>query len=103
MEKLVRDNVPKIMREAGATPHCRYARSDEMFKLLLNKAHEELDELQDEPTLEELADVAEVVTSLCNFLGFTVDALETERKRKAGVRGGFSAGIVLDISNSEAR
>ena len=97
MEKLVRDGIPQVMRDAGAVPTFRIANPHERIPLLFAKLREELDELEAGPSLDELVDVVEALRALQSELGIGDEALEAVRSRKHDARGGFCAGIVLEV------
>lgn len=104
MEKLVRDRIPEIIRASGATSRVRRAERGEYIGLLRNKlveeAHEALSADTPADTLQELADVYEVVLSLAAALGFTPADVEDARRRKYRERGGFSQAFVLELQRS---
>lgn len=88
--KLVRDNIPDIIRDKGEIPTVEIL-SDERFLLELNKKlDEEVSEYQESKELEELADILEVVYAICEAQGHTADELDKLRNKKSTERGGFS-------------
>lgn len=96
-EKLVRDYVPRIAGYSADSPHVRVALVEERLSLLLDKLAEECTEVRLEPSLEEIADVAEVLKALALELGSTWSAVELIIDKKREERGGFSEGFVLSI------
>ncbi|HUD20752.1 MAG TPA: nucleoside triphosphate pyrophosphohydrolase [Candidatus Saccharimonadales bacterium] len=95
-DKLVRDNIPEIIEEKGETAKWHLASKEERLARLIAKAHEETDELETKPSIDELADLYEVVLALADELGIDYNDLEHHRSLKAADRGSFSKGIVLD-------
>ncbi len=95
--KLVRDRIPEIIRQAGKTPSTRVASPDELRALLDAKLDEELAELRhpDANRPEELADILEVIQALARQEGLEPGDLDAIRKKKADERGGLTKGIVL--------
>ncbi|WLD94759.1 nucleoside triphosphate pyrophosphohydrolase [Alkalihalobacillus sp. AL-G] len=97
--KLVRDKIPEIIKQSGDTFRTKVLRSEEYISELQKKAYEELDEVcasdTNEETLEELADLLEVVHALTTANGFRIEQLEEKRVEKAEKRGGFSERIFL--------
>ncbi len=93
--KLVRDRVPKIIEASGKT--CVYETlSDEGYlRLLDEKLNEELAEYQESKSLEELADLLEVMRAVVKARGWTIEQLEQVRAEKAIKRGGFEEKILL--------
>ena len=93
--KLVRDRIPEIIEADGKT--CVYETlSDEAYiRLLDQKLNEELAEYQESKSLEELADLLEVMQAVVRARGWTLDELEQVRTHKAAERGGFAKKILL--------
>ncbi len=94
-DKLIRDNIPKIIEKAGKTCVVEKVEGDVYLNYLLKKLFEEAEELKEDKNIEELADVMEVAESIRKALGIeTKDLLELmEKKRKKN--GGFEKGLVL--------
>jgi predicted house-cleaning noncanonical NTP pyrophosphatase (MazG superfamily) len=61
LPKLVRDRIPDLISERGATPHVRFLGRQEFYAGLLDKLREEMSEFELNPGLEELADLSEVL------------------------------------------
>ena len=95
-DKLVRDRIPEIVEADGETPVTRRVDGDDYRARLFEKLAEEAAELEAEPSVEELADVTEVVRAIRLELGVDVAELERVREAKASERGGFEAGVVLE-------
>ena len=93
--KLVRDFIPNIIEADGKT--CIYETlSDEDYLCLLDqKLNEELAEYQESKSLEELADLLEVMQAVVKARGWTLEELEQVRADKAAKRGGFEKKILL--------
>lgn len=93
--KLVRDHIPKIIEADGK--HCKLETlSDEAYlRLLDRKLDEELAEYQESKSLEELADLLEVIRAVVKARGWTMEELERVRMEKAAERGGFEKKILL--------
>lgn len=94
--KLVRDKIPEIISRSGKIPVARMLTDDEYKFYLKKKLLEEAAEFDERGSLEELADIFEVVLALCNAYGFSAIALDMERYRKRRNRGGFSKKILLE-------
>jgi len=94
--KLVRDKIPEIMRSEGRRPKTHVVRREEFGRRLAQKLMEESTEYANDPNLEELADVLEVVYSLCLVHRTTFPKLERIRKAKARKKGSFRKRIILD-------
>jgi predicted house-cleaning noncanonical NTP pyrophosphatase (MazG superfamily) len=97
VNKLVRDKIPAIIRGKGETPIFRVITDDEEYlQALFAKGEEELQEVRENPCLEELADDLERLRATVITLGFTMMQFEEERQRKAEARGGFEGRIFLE-------
>ena len=96
--KLVRDRIPDIITESGKIPVCHTIESDEEFEVyLFKKMIEELRELIEDPSKEELADLLEVLYTFANLRGFDYDEIAQIMAEKCFTRGGFDDRIVLDF------
>lgn len=69
---------------------------DEQYLEMLDaKLSEELAEYQESKSLEELADLLEVIQAVVNARGWTWEQLEQVRANKSTKRGGFEKRILL--------
>ena len=94
-DKLVRDRIPEIIRGHGRKFETKTISGDELITTLISKLHEELIEFEADQSLEELADILEVIYALLDNLGFSRDELESAREKKAESNGAFNDGIIL--------
>ena len=94
-DKLVRDRVPELIRQSGATPHVLKLNREEYRKRLRQKLEEELREYLESGRAEELADLYEVMRACAAEDGKTWDDIEELRRQKARQRGGFSQQLLL--------
>ena len=94
-EKLVRDRIPDIIRENGESPTVRSATEKEMDLLLREKLVEESSEYLSSGSIEEIADVLEVVHEILSRRGVSFEDVERIRLQKKRHRGGFEKGLVL--------
>lgn len=98
--KLVRDNIPEIIRANGDVPRFRTIENDEEYlRALFEKDTEEGLELAQGRNLEELADKLEVLYAIANALGYTPEQIEQARVEKAAARGGFDQRIFLESTD----
>jgi predicted house-cleaning noncanonical NTP pyrophosphatase (MazG superfamily) len=94
--KLVRDKIPEIIEANGSRPITRILDDKEYLKELIEKIREEAAEFEAEPSLEELADIQEVLMALLKTLGSNQKDLEKVRADKVAERGGFAKKIFLE-------
>ncbi len=100
MPKLVRDKIPEIIEKAGKKPVTHIADDSEYWDKLKLKLQEEVDEVLEadspEEVKEELADIIEVINAICDFKSIDITEVESLREKKAKERGGFKDKIILD-------
>jgi len=94
--KLVRDRIPGIIRSKGEKCETHVAGDEEYRSLLALKLVEEAKEFAEEPGVDELADVLEVIEAIHAVYGIDPDKTGAARLEKRGKRGGFEERIVLD-------
>ena len=94
--KLVRDRIPEIIEQAGQKCVCSVLSDDEYLKMLDEKLNEELAEYQESKSMEELADLLEVVRAVALARGSSPEEVEEIRRQKAEKRGGFEKKILLE-------
>ena len=94
--KLVRDNIPEIIENAGKKFDIHYAKAEELVSLLEAKLQEEALEFSQDKNLEELADLMEVIFGLSSALGYSEEDLLNKREKKNLREAGFKEGIVLE-------
>ncbi len=98
--KLVRDNIPDIIASNGEESVTRILAAEEykveLYKKLLEEANEVISSKNSDETLEELADVLEILRSIAELNGKILDdVLETANQKKLK-RGGFEKRIFLE-------
>ena len=93
--KLVRDRIPEIIEADGKTCICKTLSDEDYLHLLDEKLNEELAEYQESKSLEELADLLEVMRAVVKARGWSLEDLERVRAEKATKRGGFEKKILL--------
>ena len=93
--KLVRDKIPQIIAATGKTCRTEILEEDAYLQLLDEKLGEELAEYQASKSLEELADLLEVMEAVVAARGYTWEQLEAVKAEKKAARGGFADKILL--------
>ena len=94
--KLVRDRIPEIIEASGKTCSCRILPDSEYLEMLDEKLNEELSEYQESKSMEELADLMEVIRAAAKARGSSIEEVEKIRREKAEKRGGFEKKILLE-------
>lgn len=96
-DKLIRDRIPEIMDSKGKNYTVRQTNNDlEKETYLRKKLQEEVNEFLEGPSIEELADIKEVLLALADSLGYLPEELEFVRMSKRNARGGFEDGFILE-------
>ena len=100
--KLVRDKIPEIIEAEGNKPIVNTLGDDEYYKELLLKLKEELNEFLESETLEEIADIYEVLEAIICYKGISNSQLKTIQESKRNERGAFNKRIYLyGVENNE--
>lgn len=98
-KKVVRDKIPESIAAKGELVTQIKIKGEELVEALKAKLIEEAIEVMDAKstgeTIEELADVLEVVHALSRHLKISMKQIEEARKNKRHDRGGFDEGKVL--------
>ena len=94
-QKLVRDRIPEIIRADGKICITEVLAETCYLEMLDSKLAEELTEYQESKSLEELADLLEVMRAVVRARGWTWEQLEQVRQEKAARRGSFDEKILL--------
>ena len=96
--KLVRDNIPEIIKQNGEKPITRILSNDEykgeLEKKLLEECHEVLE--ASDTRIEELADLLEVIIALGKLQGKSFEEIIKACEHKRLKRGGFDKMIYLE-------
>ena len=98
--KLVRDRIPEIIALSGKTACTRTLTREEYIAALDAKLSEELAEYQADKSMEELADLLEVMMAVAAARGHDFAEVEAIRRDKAAKRGGFRGRIWLEAVES---
>lgn len=93
--KLIRDKIPEIIEADGGSCKTRVLKEDEYLTELDKKLSEELSEYLESGSIEELADLYEVIRSVAVARGYSTEELEKVRAEKAAQRGGFEKKLLL--------
>lgn len=95
-DKLVRDKIPEIIREAGSDCRVHPAKDSELTYYLAKKMQEEVAEYIKDPSVEEAADIYEVFRSLLKMRNLDLSDVIFKAEDKRSARGGFELGLILD-------
>lgn len=93
--KLVRDKIPGIIAASGKDCTTEILTDEEYLVMLDRKLDEELEEYHKDKSIEELADLMEVIMACAVARGYSPEELERVRAEKAEKRGAFKKKILL--------
>jgi predicted house-cleaning noncanonical NTP pyrophosphatase (MazG superfamily) len=94
--KLIRDNIPKIMKGKEVKYEIHIAKKKEYVEKLIEKVSEELEEFIENPCEEEMADILEVLETLSKVYGLEQQKITEIKEEKKKKRGGFTKKIILE-------
>lgn len=97
--KLVRDNIPDIIKSNGEIPIVQILDDKQYKEELENKLIEECSEVinsSGKNRIEELADLLEVMISIANLENKSIADIDEVRIQKKEKRGGFSKKLYLE-------
>lgn len=94
--KLVRDKIPEIINADNKTAVIRKLDDAEYLKELNIKLQEEVKEYLEDYSVEELADIVEVIYGILNAKKVSNTAFEQIRNNKVEKRGAFNKKIFLE-------
>lgn len=94
--KLVRDKIPDIIRKNGQEPVTRVLSEEEFVAALDQKLQEEVAEYIENPDIEELADVLEVLEAIVAMRKIPQAELRRKKNAKALKNGSFRERILLE-------
>ena len=94
--KLVRDKIPQIIEADVKKAVARLLDDKEYFQELVKKVKEEIFEFEAKPSIEELADLKELIIAIREAMGIRAGHLEDIRRQKAASNGRFKNKIFLE-------
>lgn len=97
--KLIRDRIPKIIKEAGWLPTVRTLKKSEFLNELKKKVSEEAKELiqskDKKGIIDEIVDIQELLDILISEVGLTKREAKKFQAAKRKKRGGFKKRLFL--------
>jgi predicted house-cleaning noncanonical NTP pyrophosphatase (MazG superfamily) len=96
LNKLVRDNIPEIIKKAGKVPITHIASDEEYWKNLKEKLLEEVNEFCEDSSKDEMADILDVINAIYDLKKFYKKELEILRLEKAKEKVEYKNKIILD-------
>ena len=93
--KLVRDRIPEIIEASGKRCSVEILEGEDYIEAIDVKLDEELAEYHKDQSLEELADLLEVIYAAARARGCSAEELDKIRATKAEQRGSFDKRVLL--------
>lgn len=93
--KLVRDRIPEIIEVSGKSCVTETLPDEQFIELLNKKLLEEVTEYLESGSVEELADIGEVMHAILDYKGISLEEFQRIRLEKLQERGGFKKKILL--------
>lgn len=92
----MRNLIPQIIEKKGQKPIGYIADEREYRQRVLDKLFEEVEEFNEAKSIEELADVLEVIDAIYDAYGFTKEQVAQVKEEKKKERGGFTGRYILE-------
>lgn len=96
MNKLVRDNIPDIIKQTGDKPDFVILDFPDYYNELKKKLTEEVSEFNDSDEIMELCDVVEVISAILDYKNIVDEEFEKMRSAKNKANGKFEKRIFLN-------
>lgn len=93
--KLIRDKIPEIIEQDGKTCVLETLPDEQYIRMLHEKLVEEAQEFLQNPSVEELADMGEVMHAILAFNNISLEEFQRVRLEKLAERGGFGKRLLL--------
>ncbi|MDP2736885.1 MAG: nucleoside triphosphate pyrophosphohydrolase [bacterium] len=103
--KLVRDNIPEIIKQDNAEPRIRILEQEEYLKQLFKKLEEEAREVagaaaNKNELMKEIGDVYEIIDAIIDNCGLDKEEIMKLKNERKIERGGFNKKIFLESINN---
>ena len=98
--KLIRDKIPEKSVNSGASCKTHVARDEEYWEKLKAKLSEEVEKFLEDPCVEELADIVEIVHAIAEFKFGGIGKVKEAKNAKFEKRGGFEKRLILEETDN---
>ena len=93
--KAIRDKIPEIIKESGSKCNIKTLSDKEFLEKMEKKLDEEIAEYHQSKSVEEIADIIEVLERVAALKGTSVKELIRIKEEKAQKRGKFEKNLLL--------
>ncbi len=93
--KLVRDKIPEIIEAGGKSCTYETLQDEQYIDFLNKKLLEEVEKYLESGTVEELADIGELMHAIMDYKGIALEEFQRVRNEKLNEQGGFKKRILL--------
>lgn len=93
--KLIRDKIPQVIKQSGKQAVIEEVSGEAYIELLNAKLGEELQEYLESQSIEELADLVEVVYAILDHKSISLQEFEIIRQQKVNEKGAFKDKLLL--------
>ncbi len=94
--KLIRDNIPLILQQKNIIAKTHIADEKEYAQKLLEKLDEEVKEYTKDQTINEMADIFEVISAILEQQKWTIEQVIDVQQKKREEKGAFTKKIILE-------
>lgn len=94
--KLVRDNIPAIIKKTGRIWKFSIANEKEYEQKILEKLSEEVQEFLSDKNKEELADMLEVIDGICELYWWKMKDIKNIQEKKKLEKWWFTKKLILE-------
>jgi len=99
--KAIRDKIPEIIESSGSSCLIEVLDDEKFVEELVLKLEEEIEELKESRSIEELCDLIEIAYRIAKLNGVSNEELEKIREKKNVDRGKFEKNLFLIQVNEE--
>lgn len=93
--KAIRDKIPEIIEKSGSKSNIESLPDSEFLSVMEKKLDEEVAEYHQTKSVEEIADIMEVIERIAELRGVSVEELNKIKNEKAKMRGKFEKNLFL--------
>jgi predicted house-cleaning noncanonical NTP pyrophosphatase (MazG superfamily) len=95
ISKAIRDKIPEIIKESGTKCNVKTLSDKEFLEKMEKKLDEEVAEYHQSKSVEEIADIMEVLERIAELRGASVEELIRIKNEKSQKRGKFEKNLFL--------